>query len=126
MSEQHFVPKVHPLDRGVEAEDPMELVATPVQGDPDVMLQCLVQEFAWMGWDLEQLMELFHNPCYPVLNQLLAYYGEDEVRARVQALVGRSGVFRVHEVIEDESEPTEDDEPGLIQLSVQKIAGNVL
>jgi hypothetical protein len=118
------VPKVHPMTRAVEPEDPMEIVATPVQGDPDVMLQCLVQEFAWMGWDFEQLMELFHNPFYPVLNQLLAYYGEEAVRERVQALVGRSGVFRVHEVIEDEPEPAEDDEPELIQLSVQKIVGN--
>jgi hypothetical protein len=121
-----WVPKVHPLARAVEPEDPLEIVATPVQGDPDVMLQCLVQAFAWMGWDCEQLLELFHNPYYPVLNQLLAYYGEEAVRQRVQALVGRSGVFRVHEVIADEPEPAADDEPELLQLSVQKVVGDAL
>jgi hypothetical protein len=83
----------------------MELVATPVQGDPALMLQCLVQEFAGMGWDVETLMALFHSPDYPVLNQLLAYYGEEVVRERVGALLDELGVFRVHEVIAPDPEP---------------------
>jgi hypothetical protein len=120
-SSEQWVPKVHPTTRAVEPEDPLELVATPVQGDPEVMLQCLVQEFVWMGWDAEQLMELFHHPGYSVLNQLLAYYGEEAVRAQVQALVCQLGGFRVHEVIAEDPEP-EEDEPELIQLSTRRVA----
>jgi hypothetical protein len=119
---QTWVPKVHPLTREVEPEDPLELVATPAPGDPGVMLECVVQEFAGMGWDADQLLALFHSPAYPVLNQLLEHYGTGEVRRRVGALLARSGVFRVREVIADDPEP-EEEEPDLIQVSVGRVAG---
>jgi hypothetical protein len=112
-----LVPKVHPATREVEADDPMELVAEPVPGDPDVMLACLVQEFAGLGWDADQLLALFRHPAYPVLNHLLAHYGEAEVRRRVADLLAQSGVFRVRETVADPD--PEDDEPELIQLAVR-------
>lgn len=116
---ESWVPKVHPLTRDVELEDPLELIATPVQGDPDVMVECIVQEFAWMGWDTEQLMNLFTSPAYPVLNQLLAYYGEAEIRRRIEAFLGRvGGVIRFRETIAPDPEP-EADEPELIQLTIR-------
>lgn len=114
----NWVSKVHPVTRGAEADDPMELVATPVEGDPDVMLECILQEFIWMGWTAEQLFGLFGSPLYPVLNELMAYYGEEQVRARIHALLGQSGTFRFREVLDDTPEP--DDEPELIQLSLRK------
>jgi hypothetical protein len=118
MTTPHLVPKVHPATRGVEADDPLELVAEPLPGDPDLMLACVVQEFAWMGWGADQLLELFRSPDYPALNQLLARYGAAEVRRRVGELLGRSGVFRVREAVADDPDP-EDDEPELIQLTVR-------
>src|SRR5262245_41495249 len=102
---RNLVPKVHPLTRAVEPEDPMELVANPVVGDPEVMLECIAQEYAWMGWDAGQLLGLFRSPNYPVLNQLLAHFGEDGVRHRVEAVLGRSGVFRFVETVVDEPDP---------------------
>jgi hypothetical protein len=120
-SSERWVPKVHPLARAVAPEDPMELVATPVQGDPEVMLECLVQEFAWMGWGPDELLGLFHNPMYPVLNQLREHYGDEAVRQRVQALLGRSGVFRFQETIALDPEPADEDGPELIQLSLRRM-----
>ncbi|HXG09487.1 MAG TPA: hypothetical protein VNK04_06830 [Gemmataceae bacterium] len=120
----NLVPKVHPLTRDVAPEDPMELVATPVPGDPDVMLQCLVQEFAWMGWNADQLLGLFRSPAYPVLNQLREYYGDDVIRQRIHTLLGRSGVFRVQETIAADPEPAEEEEPELIPLSVRRVVGD--
>jgi hypothetical protein len=118
MTTPHLVPKVHPATRAVEADDPLELVAEPVLGDPDLMLECLVQEFAGLGWDADQLLSLFHSPDYPVLNQLLAYYGAAEVRRRVGGLLGDVGVFRVRETVAADPDP-EDDEPELIQLTIR-------
>jgi hypothetical protein len=115
-----FVPKVHPTTREVESDDPLELVAEPVPGDPDVMLECLVQEFAWLGWDVDPVLGLFHSPDYPVLNQLLDYFGEAEVRRRIGAILGGVGVFRVTETIDDEPDPEDDDGPELIQLTIRK------
>lgn len=120
----NLVSKVHPLTRALEPEDPMELVATPVGGDPDVMFECIVQEFVWMGWDADQLFELFRSPNYPVLNQLLGLYGEDQVRERIRELLGRTGTLRFREVIDDEPDPDGDDEPELTQLSVRKLERN--
>lgn len=120
-SSEHWGPKVHPLTREVEAEDPMELMANPVQGDPEVMLQCIVEEFAWMGMEADELLGLFHSPMYPVLNQLLEHFGEETVRQRVQTLLGGAGVlFRVQETIADDPTPEDEDEPVLVQLSLRK------
>src|SRR5262249_58379214 len=46
---ERFVPKVHPATREVLPEDPLALHATPVEGDPDVLIRALVREYAWMG-----------------------------------------------------------------------------
>lgn len=119
---ESWVPKVHPLSREAETEDPMELVAGPVPGDPELMLECVVQEFAQIGLDAAQLVELFRSPAYPMLNALLDHYGEGEVRRRVAAVLARSGVFRVRATVAEDPEP-EPEEPELIPLSVSRVAG---
>ena len=95
-----LAPKVHPLTREVEPEDPMELVAMSVHGDPDVMLECIVQEFAGMGWAPDELLPLFASPHYPVLNQLRALLGPEALEARLRSILGRVGVFQVVEQID--------------------------
>jgi hypothetical protein len=114
---ENFVPKVHPLERGAEPGDPMELIASPVHGDPDVMVECIVQEFAWMGWDSEQLLALFRSPGYPVLNQLMKLYGEENIRRRIESALDRVGSIRFSETIVEDAEP--DREPELIQLTIR-------
>ena len=116
---ERFVPKVHPATREVESDDPMEIVATPVTGDVDMMLECIVQEFAWMGWDTERILALFRDPFYPALHQLGRRYGEAGIRARVTALLGRMGVFCCQEEVRDEPEADEP-ETELIQLGLPK------
>jgi hypothetical protein len=112
----NFVPKVHPATRALAADDPLELVAQPMAGDAGVMLECVIQEFIWLGWNTEQLVQLFSSPAFPVLNQLLEYFGPEEVRRRVEALLDRSGVLKFREKIVDE--PEIDDEPDLYQIDL--------
>src|SRR3990172_7813607 len=99
LNHERRVPKVHPLDRMADAEDPFELMAEPVTGDPEVMIQCMLEEFLWMGWDATALESLFHHPGYPVLVALREHFGDEEVRQRIAALVQRTGVPRFHEQI---------------------------
>lgn len=113
-----FIPKVHPLTRNVEPEDPLEFMAQSAPGDPDVMLDCVIQEFAWIGCDAEEMFGMFQNPGYPVLNQLLDLFGAAEVRRRLNALVGSGGIFRVRETID---EAAQTDEPELIQLTIRNV-----
>jgi hypothetical protein len=115
VSAERFVPKVHPATRAVEPEDPMTLHAAEVEGDPEIMLQCVVQEYAWLGWGADQILSMFRDPAYPVLHQLLSMYGETGTRERIDELLGQMGVFRVKGFMHESPEP-EEAEPELIQL----------
>jgi hypothetical protein len=114
---ERFVPKVHPATRAVEPDDPLTLYANEVMGDPEVMLQCLVQDYAWMGWGEELILGLFQNPFYPALNQLWRTFGEAGVRTRVAALLRQTGVYRFEGTVCEGPEP-EDEEPPLVELGL--------
>jgi hypothetical protein len=90
-----YVPKVHPATRPVEPEDPMNLFAVEVPGDPELMLRLLVEEYARMGWGLEELLPLFRDPFYVAAHGLWLRYGEDELRRRLTEGLSRVGVVRV-------------------------------
>ena len=114
-----FVPKVHPASRPVEAEDPLSLHASVLAGDPEKMLQCLVEEYAWMGWSSEQILELFQNPFYPVLHELGQWFGKDELRRRLADLMQQSGVFQYQVTMHEEAGPEpEEAEVELLQLGL--------
>ena len=115
LSDERWVPKVHPLARQAEPEDPLELMAEPVSGDPGVMLECILQEFVWMGWDEASLLGLINSPAYPVLNALRDRFGEAEVRRRVQELLGRTGTLRFREEIAVDDEHAE---PQVVPLTL--------
>lgn len=112
-AEDHLVPKVHPLTRESTEEDPFALMAEPVPGDPQVMLECMLQEFAWLGYAPEQLLALFYDPGYPVLCQLREHFGDDVIREKVHAMAAAWGVLRFQETI---AEP-EQAEPELVQIT---------
>jgi hypothetical protein len=113
---ENLVPKVHPATRAVEPEDPMSLHATPAPGDPEVMLRCVVQEYAMMGMKADLIMTLFRDPYYPALNDLLSALGEAALRQRVDHIISQIGVFRYH-VVEAPAEP---EVPDLIELGISE------
>jgi hypothetical protein len=115
---ERFVPKVHPATRPVEPDDPLTLHATAVAGDPEVMLHCLAQEYAWMGWNAEDILRLFRDPFYPALHSLWCLYGEAGLRERLTAVLRQTGILRLDETLRDEPEQAEE-EPELIQLGIQ-------
>jgi hypothetical protein len=99
-----FVPKVHPATRPAEAEDPLALEAVSLEGDPELMLQCVVQEYAWMGWEGEQILSLFRDPFYPALHELWDRYGEANLRERIADLIRHTGVFHIQLTIRERPE----------------------
>ncbi len=112
-----FVPKVHPASRPAEAEDPLAFEAIALEGDPELMLRCVVEEYAWMGWDAESILVLFRDPFYPALRQLWDRYGEAPLRQRIAELIGQTGVFHFQVSIREEAEP-EEEEPELLELGI--------
>jgi hypothetical protein len=105
------VPKVHPASREVLPEDPMDLHGFEVPGDPDLMLQMLVEDYARVGWNTESIMGLASDPNYQVFHGLMQMLGEDKLRRRVADVIGRCGVMRVKTT---EQEPP----PQLVQIEL--------
>jgi len=90
----NFVLKVHPATRPVEPEDPMNLYAVEVPGDPELMFRLLVEEYARMGWGLDELVGLFRDPFYVAAHGLWLHYGEEDLKRRLNGLLKRVGVVR--------------------------------
>jgi hypothetical protein len=112
-----FVPKVHPASRPAEPEDPLVMEAFCVAGDPELMLRCLVGEYAALGWDAEQILGLFEDPDYTALCELRQRFGPAGLRARVADLLGpaRAVAFQVAVWEAPEVEP----ERELLQLGIR-------
>jgi hypothetical protein len=83
----------------------MTLHATAVLGDPAVMMECLIQEYAGMGWGAEPILGLFQDPAYPALHGLWLAWGERAIRERVHGILARSGVLRFTGSVNDDPSP---------------------
>ena len=82
----------------LEFDDPMELQAVQLDGDPDFMIDCVTEEYARLGWSSQQILQLFQSPDYPFLHHMLQVQGADAVRNRIDQVIARCGVFRVRTV----------------------------
>ena len=94
MSDSNGVYKVHPATRPVEPEDPLNLFGFEIEGDPDLMLRMIVEEYARIGYDSEAVMELTRNPFYQAMHGLWQLLGEETLRRRVDGILARCGVLR--------------------------------
>lgn len=115
----NWVAKVHPLARDAAAEDPFELSGQVTAGDPEVMLECLLQEFLWMGCGTDELCRLFDDPNYPLLRGLREHYGDEAIKYRIDDLVARCGIPTFRESLVESAEDVDDEEesgPMLVQI----------
>ncbi len=92
---QNIGPKLHPACREMLPEDPLELSGVEVDGDPELMLRLLVEEYARLGYGLETLMDLARDPFYTGFHGLWRLYGEEPLKQRIGAILERCGGVRV-------------------------------
>ena len=92
-------PKVHPLEREMLPEDPLELQGFEVPGDVDLMFRIVVEELARMGWDSAAITEAARDPFYQALYGLWRFHGEQEFQRRVGEILARVGVIRVRAIV---------------------------
>ena len=78
-----------------DPDDPLELVYKTIPGDPVFLARCIIEEFASIGYDAEDLFTLFREPVYPVLNGILAAEGEARVRGLVGQVLTQHGRLKV-------------------------------
>jgi hypothetical protein len=89
------VPKIHPATREMLPDDPLEMQAFEVSGDPLLMLRMLVEDFARMGWGVDAILQLARDSNYQAFHGLRRAYGEAELRRRISEIVSRCGVIRI-------------------------------
>ena len=78
-----------------EANDPMELVCETIPGDAAFLAQCVIEEFALIGYGAEDLFALFRQPVYPMLNNIFRKEGEAFVRNLIGQVLGEWGTLKV-------------------------------
>ncbi|MCR4300074.1 MAG: hypothetical protein NUV51_00505 [Sulfuricaulis sp.] len=71
----------------------MQMQAESVAGDQRVMLQCLIEEFARMGWNANQIARLFENPFFLASHGLAKQLGREAVHECIEQTLQRCGVF---------------------------------
>ncbi|MEE9510808.1 MAG: hypothetical protein V3V79_01725 [Gammaproteobacteria bacterium] len=76
-------------------DDPMQLKGDLVAGDQRVMLECLIEEFARMGWNGRQIARLFEKPFFLASHSLAKRFGRQAVHECIEQTLERCGVFRV-------------------------------
>ena len=78
-----------------EANDPMELVCETIPGEAAFLAQCVVEEFALIGYGAEDLFTLFREPVYPLMNNILRKEGEPFVRSLIERVLAECGTLKV-------------------------------
>jgi len=86
---------MHGRDKEPESDDPMELVMSCIPGgDPVVMARCIIEEYALMGMDEDEILELFRQPIYQT-HGLYRERGEPWVRELIQSALSQTARRRV-------------------------------
>ena len=97
------IEREHPKNRPIEPEDPMVLNADAISGDPWLMLDGIVEEYARMGWSGDEIEQLFDQPFYQATHALKQNLGEVAVHARIRRTLSRCGLFCVQATYSDEA-----------------------
>ena len=86
----------HPKDRAAEPADPFQMMAGGVEGDPLLMLDCIVEEYSRMGAGEEEILRLFDDPEFLATHGLRGLFGAEATRDRVRDVLSRCGILRVN------------------------------
>lgn len=85
----------HGSEKKPERDDPYELVGNTVPGgDIRLMAECLVEEFALLGWEKGAIIQMFHNPFYQAAHLYYKAYGKSGVQNLVDQVLARCQVVR--------------------------------
>jgi hypothetical protein len=86
---------LHGRDKDPETDDPMELVMHSLPGtDPVVMARCIIEEYAFLGLDDGEILELFRQPIYQT-HGLYRECGESWVGELIHNVLSQTGRLRV-------------------------------
>jgi hypothetical protein len=96
--------QTHPKDRAPKPDDPMEISAISLDGDPHFMLECIVEEYARMGCDRDQIVQMFSDPFYQGPYGLTRALGRERIVQRIDEILLRCGVLKFRMIEQAELE----------------------
>ena len=77
----------------LEPDDPMEMKAAVISGDERLMMVCLIEEFAHLGWGAKKISKIFSEPFFLASHGLEKRFGEQAVLECIEHTLARCGVF---------------------------------
>ena len=114
----------HPKNKPAKPGDPMMLRAQEVEGDPWVMLDCLIEEYARMGWDANRIEKIFSQPFFQASYNLTKKLGTPAIRSRIEGVLQRVGIFK-YEITHNDSKTNQAREHiSTSKLNAERIQGN--
>ncbi len=84
-------PELKPQD----PDDPMEIKAAVIAGDELLMMECLIEEFAHLGWSAKKIARMFDEPFFLAAHGLERRFGRQAVLECIEHTLARCGVFRI-------------------------------
>ena len=95
----------HSKDRPAEPEDPFQMFAGGVRGDPLLMFDCVVEEYSRMGMSADEIQALFEDAQFLATHGLRGLLGAEATSDRVRSVLSRCGILRVTTSVAPPSDP---------------------
>jgi hypothetical protein len=80
--------------KATEPDDPLEMIGVPYPSDPEVdryTAQCIVEEYALIGFAADDVRRLFMSPNYAALYSLFLRYGDEFVDESIATVFTAKG-----------------------------------
>jgi len=84
---------IDPAPKPLDPDDPMEIKAAVIAGDERLMMECLIEEFAHLGWSAKKIARMFDEPFFLAAHGLNKRFGRRAVLDCIEHTLARCGVF---------------------------------
>ncbi len=84
---------IDPESKPLSPDDPMEIKAAVITGDERLMMECLIEEFAHLGWSAKKITRMFDEPFFLAAHGLEKRFGRQAVLDCIEHTLARCGVF---------------------------------
>ena len=91
--EQRDAAAIASESKPLDPDDPMEIKAAVIAGDERLMMECLIEEFAHLGWDARKIARMFDEPFFLAAHGLEKRFGRQAVLEYIEHTLARCGVF---------------------------------
>ena len=98
------------MSKPLGPDDPMELTGAKLEGDVELMIDSIVEEYAGIGWGETEILRIFSRPFFQSTYNLARAVPPGQLLDRVRRVLGRCGVVRVA-ISEAEHIPEDDHSP---------------